>query len=896
MHRRPRRLRPASRSRGGPSTGSPPHAPLQGAIACLDTNDNRVCDSGEPTSAATGVDGGFVISVADAAQAGAHRIIVDVPATAIDADTGAAVGAAFSLMVPASGTSGAQSVFVSPLTTLVQQHMDASGLTRTQAATYIQQQAGLAVSPLADFTSATNADNAKAANVAKLTLQTTIQQSAAVASAIGQTDASGAIITRAEVERAVLDKVVAALPVISAAAVDPAVINLTGTAREQALASSAATVVAGIGFTPDQARLVVGIQKIPQPPPAAPAAGANLVVLQYTDAANWFQRYNAATAADNTPDANGLTRFYSVRTRMAPYAYEPTQGVAESDARTSNPEFHWDGSEWTRCELSDRGTQTVRDSQGRSTYETCRGYDRGVSQRAEVDIAGQTLADVWTNRILVEQARTNSPGNWSIPSVALLGTATFPSGSRLILQTNTLTDAAITYNRIDTNRVSVPTLEYAQGGDARTGSPACAGAFTTTLAANLEQLVERSPGQPCLFSAQTNDPNGTSLDPNEIWGPTTVSMGTLAINVERPTGTGTYYTTTRLLRVSFPSAGNTVYWSCLQRTTGLGTRNCSQIGTGTYAISTLGDARVMTFSNLPAAAQSMGTTRVFVERAGAVYFGFRNRIGTQTTNVRLNLPAANAVLSQLGMPSIQPVDAPRTLPAAKAANASLLHGVWATSDANGVAVLRFGPNGEYLMAQASPADSVGRPGIEQGYADFDLAADQQLGLALEVDSNNQRGLSHPIPNDRITSITDTAINFGDGSVVSRLAEDLNGIVGMWAMESTTDFKTTHFIFFPNGKALSIHPAETSGACATARQGPPGVEYSDYTFDAGTGTLTLLNRTIDTSGCTGAWDATNPAPPASVSFTITMAPDRRSFTVPVDGGTAVQTAYRITANP
>lgn len=891
---------------GGSSDAPPPPAPpttvefsgrvvdgpLQGAIACYDLNDNQRCDSGDPRSAAASdAAGRFTITI-PAAEAGRHQTIVEVPATAIDADTGAAVGSSFTLVAPAGAASD---VFVSPLSTLVVQQMNASGQTLAQARDHVQAQAGLALSPLADFTAGTSADHAKAANAAKLVLQATLQQQAAVTAAVGQPDVSGATIAAADLERAVQGKVIEALPAIGVAAADPALVGLTGTARELALTAAAGQVVAGIGFTPEQARFVIGIPKLPQTPQAAPEAGAAMVALQYTDSSNWFFRYNAATAADNTPDGNGRLHYYSVRTRMAPYAFEPTQGVAESFARTVNPELHWSGSAWTACTLTDRSSQTPRDALGRSAYDFCRNIEKGTSQRGEIDIAGQTLASVWTDRILVEQAKTNNPAAWALPNTALLGSAVFPAGSRLVLQTNTVTDSAVIYNTSDSNRVGVSPLDQAQGGDARSGSPACAGTFTAAPATSLEQLVERYPGRPCLFNAQT-DANGTSLNPNEVWGISSVSLGTLATNVERPAGTANYYTTNRLLRASFPSAGNVLYWSCLQRTTNNAARNCTQIGSGTYTIGTLGDARTMSFNNLPVAAQALASTRVFVERGGAVYFGFKNRVGAVNTTVRLNLAAANALLYQLGMPAILPVDAPKPLSGAKAANAALLNGVWAMADANGAAVLRFGADGGYLMAQATPPDAAGRPGIEEGYVDFDLAAAQQLGLVTNVDSNHQWGLSHPQPNDRITSITTDAITLGDGTVINRLQDDANGIVGMWALSSASDLKTTHFVFFANGKALSIHPAESEGPCAAARQGPPGVEWSDYSFDAASGVLTFFNKTIDSSGCTGVWDTTQAAPPASVSFTLTLAADKKSFTVPVDGGASVLTAHRIAPRP
>ena len=118
-------------------TGKVVDGPLSGATACYDLNDNGVCDSGEPVSTATGADGAFTLSV-QPADAGMHRIVVQVPATAVDATTGAAVGTAFTLQAPATGTTTAHSVFVSPLTTLVQGHIDATGATVAEATALVQ--------------------------------------------------------------------------------------------------------------------------------------------------------------------------------------------------------------------------------------------------------------------------------------------------------------------------------------------------------------------------------------------------------------------------------------------------------------------------------------------------------------------------------------------------------------------------------------------------------------------------------------------------------------------------------------------------------------------------------------------------------------------------------------
>ena len=45
--------------------------------------------------------------------------------------------------------------------------------------------------------------------------------------------------------------------------------------------------------------------------------------------------------------------------------------------------------------------------------------------------------------------------------------------------------------------------------------------------------------------------------------------------------------------------------------------------------------------------------RVMIERGGKVYYGFRSKLAVSQT-ARLNLPAANALLSLIGIPALSP--------------------------------------------------------------------------------------------------------------------------------------------------------------------------------------------------------------------------------------------------
>ena len=62
---------------------------------------------------------------------------------------------------------------------------------------------------------------------------------------------------------------------------------------------------------------------------------------------------------------------------------------------------------------------------------------------------------------------------------------------------------------------------------------------------------------------------------------------------------------------------------------------------------------MLTLGNPPAEVLRLGYTRVFVERGGTVYYGYQATKGVLQT-VRLNLPAANALFAQLGIPQIAP--------------------------------------------------------------------------------------------------------------------------------------------------------------------------------------------------------------------------------------------------
>lgn len=885
-------------------TGKAVDGPLSGATACYDLNDNGACDSGEPTSTATGADGAFSLAVA-AADAGKHRVVVQVPATAVDADTGAAVGTAFTLQSPATGTTTAHSVFVSPLTTLVQGHVDATGASVADAVTLVQSQAGLAVSPLADFTAASDAGSKQAALVARLVQATTLAQADALKAVAGQADLSGATVSATDVARQVTSAVLGALPTIAGKAAESSVSGATGATLTTALADAAKAVVAQAGVTADEAKAAIGAAKLPtDTSPTAAVPTAQLLALRYTDANNWYLRHLQNSAADNTPDANGLIRYASVYMLSQSSGYSSagtTQAWGNGSSYARRGDLHWNGSAWVACKLGDRNTATVRDAQGRATYNYCDGFEKGRTVRNVVDLAGQGIASVFTNKIRSYPGGANGVAyaNWGPNDPAAFGAANFPAGAKLFYQTNTVVETAIGYDVQDSAVVAGFGADVAAGGDTRTTpSLACATATAATAAAftTLEALIAGNPGKPCVFAKATSG-SDASLDPNESWSTSTASLGVLTGAATQPAGTGNWYSTDLRLRVAFAGGSSqaTTYYSCLSRASNASARNCSPLGSGSYSIQTLGDARVMTFSGLPALMQQAGYSRVFVERGGKLYYGFQNPAGKSSNLLRLNLEAANAVLAALpGMPVISPTTRWADLSAASQAALTTAKGVWIQQDGVGVGVLRVGDQGRYLLGSAGPAVDGGQTGHELGTLDFDATSKTFRAL---VDSNSlgawgnlKRSAARQA--SETLSITATQLAISGGDTFTRITSDPTGIVGLWAVGSATEFNTQHFLFLPNGNLLMIDPLGDTepGACLTANMGPPGGEYSTYSFDKASGALQVTGKVYDTNGCAGMFDIGATAN-TSWSGTVQLSADGMSATVTSQGG--IHTLYRIT---
>lgn len=641
---------------------------LRNALVCVDKNANGKCDSDE-TQGRTDASGNVTLDVPNA-DVGKYPLVAVVGTDAVDADHGP-VTAAYTMAAPAD-----QAGVISPLTTLVQQAMATTGATSAEAARAMQDQTGITASLFQDFSKvpAPTDGSISAAAVARLVVVTTQRQSAAVASTVGTPALGGALITQADLDRAIQQKLLELLPSIATALGDPAVLAAsTPAAREAALLAAATNLVSNAGLTPAAVATVVAANNAPAAPAATPAAFTLLDALNFTDASNYFYRTLAGSLAQNTPDSNNKVKYVERRVRaingnVAKWSSggDPTRGS----------DLHWDGVAWAACPINFENTSGLRDAQGRSEYGYCGTRETGRSARAAIDVSGKTYAEVYA------QIRDAGYTNLTIATSAL-GTGTFPTGSSVFYQTNTPLTNAIAYPPGGVNSpagtsqlVARYSAAVAAGGDA-VNQPAGTGCNTFALGANgqptttlelntngsnsisLEAMIAATTGAPCVFGPSMSFTYQgvpyNSTDPNAAWGAITIDLGTLG---SAPVNTGPvapgFYTGNTRLRAAFTGGNAVTYYTCKQRFNDGFTRACTPIGSGgTYTITTLGDARALSFNNLPAETSPLTYKRVYVERGGRVYFGYQVK-PLVTNRARFNTVASNALLGQLGLMADDP--------------------------------------------------------------------------------------------------------------------------------------------------------------------------------------------------------------------------------------------------
>lgn len=612
--------------------------PIANAIVCLDKNDNGVCDADEP-SGKTAADGTVTLKVAKD-DAGKFPLLALVGTDASDADHGA-VASAYVLRAPADSSAA-----ITPLTTLVVAHSAASGQNTADADAALRQQLGLDASLLGDFSTGNDAAAVlRSRDLARVLVL--LQQAArtALAPALGGKDGSGATITQDDLDRLAQRVALDDLQDIAALVSADAVRNASGSAELDAALQAAATAFAADHYgdtTIDGVVARLDADKSlasAQPEAEGPiAGGATLRSFTYTDASNWSFRAFQATAEQDTPDADGMAHFTDHRKRAVNSTVQSWGDAADFTLS----DVYWTGSEWFACPTTFESSRTLYDANGTSMSLYCRAWT-GTSRRSASDIGGAKISDVVAQirAFPLHDSQVDYPSWGPSPDNAALAGLTFPAGAKLYTYDSTDLTNPDAYGTAPNSIVTPYVADVANGVQAACNqvSPANSASFTFT-AATLEALVAAYPGRPCVFTASA------STGPrNEWWSNSTISIGTVAAPAP---SAGTVYAASRSIRIAFGSGSAVTYYRCSVLASSASSRNCDAIGSGSYSIETLGDARVMRFAGVPADAAPLSYTRLFVERGGVVYYGFHTK-PRHDSSLRLNAVATDALFAPLGI-------------------------------------------------------------------------------------------------------------------------------------------------------------------------------------------------------------------------------------------------------
>ena len=668
-------------SGGVPSTGvsgSPPaltattdvpvtviDGPIQNATVCLDKNANGICDADEPKGR-TDSAGKTTLKV-DTADVGKFAVLAVVGTDAVDMDRPTTpITTPFTMTAPAD-----KPAVISPLTTLVQTLVQNAGLNSTAAAAQLKEQTGLNVSLFEDFTASKTAANETAGTLARVLVVTAQQKTDAIKSTVGTTAIDGTTITASDIDKLVQARLIEVLSNILAVLSNPTVAAATTpAAKEAAIQTQTTALLAEPSNATSTASVatLVGVANVAAAPQTAvvstPASFLTLRALTFTDASNWFVRTFTGTAQQNTIDSAGNFRY--VHRRSTSVAGQVANwGVGSNPARQAD--LHFNGTAWVNCPLNNESTSTVRDAQGNSTFNFCNGRETGTSNRADFDVSGRTMASVY------QQVRDAGYTDLTIANAATaLGTTAFGTGAKLQYSTITPLTSANSYYPGTGSIVKQYSAALSAGGVAssQAANTGCNApeqfASPTREPATLETVMATATGNPCVYTGGTFVYASTTFtNPdarNEWWGnSSTIEVGKVGT---APVGTGPapgFYTANRILKVAFKGTGTNpvTYYSCKQRFNNGSNRNCDVIGTGSYTITTQGDARSLTYNNMPVAFSSLSYQQVLVERGGKVFFGYKNNL-TVSTSARLNTVAAAALFTQLGLPAVNP-DVPVTL-------------------------------------------------------------------------------------------------------------------------------------------------------------------------------------------------------------------------------------------
>lgn len=581
--------------------------PLAGATVCYDLNDNEACDTDEPTSALTTADGAYSLDVAEA-SAGKHAVLALVPATAVDKDTGAAVGAALTFKSPATGNSGAQAVFVSPLTTAVADVAQQTGKNTADAAQQVKDALGLGTSPLASFVGSSSGADLLAATAARALTSLQVQ-------ATQLSTAAG--VSPADANRFARSLVTGNLSTVAAALAE----TPGGTVAEH-VAQAVAAVKSELNLSAATAKAVADATLQPAGPAIAPGPFVSVRRFAYTDANN----YSYTLFTGDSSKTNGAGEYVASEVRKT---------LSNSaDVAFNRNQMYWTGSTWAVCPLQwEVSVNKLIAGTNSQTGVYC-SASRSETRNAYEDISGKTLREVITTLRAhplpdTVSATTNADGlpvNWGPDPALLPADAKFPTGS-LMNRRRQQADIG------GTDRIELTSKSTVRWPDGR-----------FRQATRLEQ-----------YGSMLGDLNGATLSTT---GGNTVFVADLPLAAQ-PDGTLESF---KRWRAGISITDLTArFYSCDVRKADNTNLNCVAAGVpdATLAISTQGNARLLRFaSGYPAALSSkLKTQRFWAEHSGTVFRGSRD-LPTTRHDQRLNAVAWDALRAALGIPAHSAAVAP----------------------------------------------------------------------------------------------------------------------------------------------------------------------------------------------------------------------------------------------
>lgn len=619
-------------SGGGGGGGSPATQPLavkvvdgpiQNALVCLDVNRNDRCDDGEPY-AMSDSNGQATLQLSEG-QAGQYPVVAQVGTNAIDRDHGP-VTVPFTLSAPAD-----QPAFVSPLTTLVHAQAVQQNVSTQVAADFVKASLDLGISPFDDFTATQSQAAERAGKVARLLVVVTQQQQQAIQ---GAKDSTGKDIEQTALNRVINERLLQILPSVAT--------NVSDNLNDAAPSAQTYTDVAGLlasesGLTRDNVATVIESNAATAPDQTAGIGQAyrRLRWFKYTDNNNLEARWIQATAAQNTPNTEGVRHYVEAREGIS--SGSPWQWQAGE----KHPQLYWsvDLQQWRECERMEE-----QPTQGQESLY-CKAQRMHTTVTANEDLTGKSILET------VERIRSyplsDAPGpfsswgpdtsNASIRS-ALSG-RTFPAGSELRFQTVRDLHNPETIDLQNGRFAMIPPPNDLDNPDG-----------SVWIRTSLEGFI-------------AHNSRGFNIPVGEVHG----NNSHVVVNRDytRANGNAAYKRYMVAFQSSSATAGQAKLFECegdmaqwtqhqARRTLFIdGVSTCQLMGQTTYSIETKGNRQVLNFAWQPA---QWGTQDyLLIDRPGHdtnpyARIGYRDKLRVRYQQ-RLNEPAAEALFEALGVPN-----------------------------------------------------------------------------------------------------------------------------------------------------------------------------------------------------------------------------------------------------